>query len=204
MRAPLQSRSQETLNRIVTTAERLLDERPWGAIPFRELVAEAGVSVGSFYARFDDKEALLDYLDDRYTANVKDMIQTVAEKIASAKNLEAASSLLVTAIHNMYATQKGVTRALVMRARLGHAGASERTRTMTAAAPAVINAFETHKAEIIHADWSTAVSEAAAVAFHAIREQFLFPQSLAIPVSEDRMLSLVNRLFYLHLTTMES
>ena len=203
MRAPLQNRSQETLNRIVVAAENLLEERPWGAIPFRDLVSEAGVSVGSFYARFDDKEALLDYLDDRYMAEVKNMIDAVSIRIAAAQDLKSASKILVTAIHKLYSTQKGVTRALVMRARYGHAGANERTQSMTAAAPAILKAFETHKAEITQNDWRAAVGEAAAIAFHAIREQLLFPQSLALPIPEERMLTLVNRLFFLHLTTGE-
>ena len=204
MRAPLQSRSQETLNRIVRAAETLLSERAWDSIPFRELIAEAGVSVGSFYARFDDKEALLDHLDDLYVAEVKAMINDVALKIARAKNLKTASTTLVTSIHKLYSNKKGATRALVMRARYGHAGASERTNAMTGAAPAILDAFEIHKKEIVHSAWRSAVGEAAAVAFHAIREQLLFPQSLALPISESRTLTLVNRLFYLHLTTREN
>ena len=184
-------------------AETLLSERAWDSIPFRELIAEAGVSVGSFYARFDDKEALLDHIDDLYVAEVKAMIDNVSLKIARDRNLKTASTTLVSSIYKLYSNKKGVTRALVMRARYGHAGASERTNVMTDAAPAILDAFATHKDEIVHRAWRSAVGEAAAVAFHAIREQLLFPQSLALPIPESRMLTLINRLFFLHLTTRE-
>lgn len=44
---------------------QILDEEGPGALTVQAIVERAGSSVGSFYARFDGKEALLDYLGER-------------------------------------------------------------------------------------------------------------------------------------------
>ena len=56
---PQQARSRETMNRFVLAAERLLREKPFDDITIGEIVDGAERTVGSFYARFEDKWALL-------------------------------------------------------------------------------------------------------------------------------------------------
>ncbi len=63
---PHQRRSQATLNRLLDAAEALLNERAWEDITVSDIVLEAKSSVGSFYARFPSKEALVVALLDRY------------------------------------------------------------------------------------------------------------------------------------------
>ena len=63
---PRQQRSRDTLARIVAAAEGLLAERGSAGLTVNELLERADVSVGSFYARFSGKEALLSYLDQRF------------------------------------------------------------------------------------------------------------------------------------------
>lgn len=62
---PLQERSQETLDRIVSAAESLIREKGLDGTSISEIVSRAEVSVGSFYARFRSKESLLQCLDER-------------------------------------------------------------------------------------------------------------------------------------------
>ena len=64
-RPPRQRRSRETLDRIVRSAEELLAEHGPHAVTVPEIARRAGSSVGSFYARFSGKEALLQHLDQR-------------------------------------------------------------------------------------------------------------------------------------------
>jgi AcrR family transcriptional regulator len=66
VQAPLQRRSQATLVRIVTAAERLLVEEGADAMTVKAVMARAGVGPGSFYARFEGREALLTYLQDSF------------------------------------------------------------------------------------------------------------------------------------------
>lgn len=63
---PQQSRSQETLGRILDAAERVLEEKSFGDATLAEIMERAGVTVGAFYRRFPDKDALLHHLDDRF------------------------------------------------------------------------------------------------------------------------------------------
>ncbi|MGH0030415.1 MAG: TetR/AcrR family transcriptional regulator [Myxococcota bacterium] len=66
IRPPQQARSQETLDRILDAAERLVTEKGFEDTPVSEVVQRAGSSVGAFYTRFEDKDALLHALYDRY------------------------------------------------------------------------------------------------------------------------------------------
>jgi AcrR family transcriptional regulator len=63
--APQQARSQRTLEKLLDAAERILIEHGLEAVTVPEVVREAGSSVGSFYARFPDKRALLETLHER-------------------------------------------------------------------------------------------------------------------------------------------
>jgi AcrR family transcriptional regulator len=66
--APQQARSQRTLEKLLDAAERILLARGLDAVTVPEVVREAGSSVGSFYARFPDKRALLETLHERACA----------------------------------------------------------------------------------------------------------------------------------------
>lgn len=57
-----QARSQALLDRWVEVALALLQQRDFDAISIGEICEAAGVSVGSFYTRFDSKEAFFRYL----------------------------------------------------------------------------------------------------------------------------------------------
>lgn len=68
VKAPQQERSQKTLARLLDGAESIIRERGLDAVTIPEVVRVAGSSVGSFYARFPDKKALLDTLHERACA----------------------------------------------------------------------------------------------------------------------------------------
>jgi len=63
---PRQTRSEETLRRILSACDRLLDKRPFEQISMQDIAREAGVSVGNLYNRFTDKEGLMDYVLAEY------------------------------------------------------------------------------------------------------------------------------------------
>lgn len=65
MRAPQQDRSQKTLDRLLDAAEKIIRERGAKALTVPEITRVARSSVGSFYARFHDKDALLRTLHER-------------------------------------------------------------------------------------------------------------------------------------------
>lgn len=79
IKPPQQARSQKTLERILEAAEGLISEKGVEATTITEIARTAKSSVGAFYARFPDKEALLRTLVERFTeqaiATVDDVLQ---------------------------------------------------------------------------------------------------------------------------------
>jgi AcrR family transcriptional regulator len=65
VKPPQQARSQKTLERILDAAEEVVAERGVAALTVSEVVRRAGSSVGAFYARFPDREALIATLHQR-------------------------------------------------------------------------------------------------------------------------------------------
>ncbi len=65
LRLPLptkQARSRKTRDGLIAAAWKLLEAHPWQVISINDIVKAAGSSVGAFYSRFTDKEALLEAL----------------------------------------------------------------------------------------------------------------------------------------------
>lgn len=63
VRPPRQDRSRKTLDRLVAATEDLLSEKSFAEATVAEIVSRGQTSVGAFYGRFADKEALLQFLD---------------------------------------------------------------------------------------------------------------------------------------------
>jgi AcrR family transcriptional regulator len=66
VRPPVQARSQASLSRILDAAEGVIAERGFAGATVADIVKRAKSSVGVFYDRFRDKEALLDCLHERF------------------------------------------------------------------------------------------------------------------------------------------
>lgn len=67
---PRQRRSAETVERILTAAARIFDERGYGGTTTNHVALEAGVSIGSLYQYFPNKDALLVALAERHVDDV--------------------------------------------------------------------------------------------------------------------------------------
>src|SRR4051812_33473695 len=65
-RRPRQQRSTETVNALLTATERLVADRGLAKTTMTAIVRKSGVSAGSLYQYFPNKEALLGALCERY------------------------------------------------------------------------------------------------------------------------------------------
>jgi len=79
VRTPRQARSMATLERFVSATRRLLDERTFEAITVTDIVHEADRTVGSFYARFEDKYAVLHVLSERTDERLRGWTQAFCD-----------------------------------------------------------------------------------------------------------------------------
>jgi len=66
IKPPQQARSQQTLERLVDAAEALVEEQGIDGVTVAAVAKRAGSSVGSFYSRFSDKDALLRVMFERF------------------------------------------------------------------------------------------------------------------------------------------
>lgn len=117
-RPPQQSRSQATLDRILDAAETVLAEKSFGEATLAEIMDRAGVTVGAFYRRFPDKDALLHLLDNRFFAELHELAQTSlgAARWETATIPEIVYGFTEIAVQ-LYKERRGLLRSLFLRAR---------------------------------------------------------------------------------------
>jgi len=75
---PQQARSRETLARIKAAAEELMAQQSFEKITVQQIVKKAKTTTGSFYARFEDKDALFDTL---HTEHVEETVRTMKSRL---------------------------------------------------------------------------------------------------------------------------
>jgi AcrR family transcriptional regulator len=79
MTEPKQSRSERTQERLLRAAEALILEKGLADASVPEIARRARSSVGGFYARFPDKDALLRALEERFFADMLGRVETLAD-----------------------------------------------------------------------------------------------------------------------------
>jgi AcrR family transcriptional regulator len=77
-RRPASSRKEATHERIVETAARAVRRAGYGGAGVAEVMNEAGLTHGGFYAHFESREAMLAEAADRAGADGMDMLARVA------------------------------------------------------------------------------------------------------------------------------
>jgi len=75
---PKQARSAATLQRLLDAAESLIQEKGAADVSIPDIVARARSSVGGFYARFKDKDELLRALEERFLAEMRELVDDLA------------------------------------------------------------------------------------------------------------------------------
>ena len=78
---PKQARSERTQAAILEAARDLIDEGGLGSVTIADVAARTGLTKGAFYARFRDKEALLDALHEEILAENREELETLLGRI---------------------------------------------------------------------------------------------------------------------------
>jgi AcrR family transcriptional regulator len=73
---PVQERSRETVRRIIDAATMILEERGYDGVSTNRIAAAAGISPGSLYQYFPNKDAILKSMVAEYTKQLMDRIST--------------------------------------------------------------------------------------------------------------------------------
>jgi AcrR family transcriptional regulator len=205
---PAQDRSRRTLERLLDSATRLLDEQSFEELTIAEVVQVAGSSVGAFYGRFRDKAALLDTLDELYTQEMMALVEGFFDEIDRDPPASLADMVrrLIRGLVRFHRQRRGMVRALVLRARVHREpGYEERTRRMNRLTPGIVRRLLRHRDEIAHPDPDRAAALGFSMAYTAMRERILFPETFRLPSppSDAELVTEVTRLLvgYLGTTT---
>lgn len=91
---PKQARAQYMVNVILEATARILAKRGYAGTNTNLIAAEAGVSVGSIYQYFPNKDALISALHERHAEQMSEIIDAVFSD-AEPKNLKEHVSVMV-------------------------------------------------------------------------------------------------------------
>lgn len=110
-----QPRSRKSQERYLDAAARLLEQNSWDSVSIADIAAEAGMSVGGFYARFKSKDALLHVLHERYESRRTEYFNAFLEARGPEQMLPQRVSALVNAVANWMHGNRNVLRTLLLR-----------------------------------------------------------------------------------------
>lgn len=105
-RVPRQRRGHERVLRLLEVADRLLADEGADALTTTRVARAAGVSVGSIYQYFPDREAIAEALARRYTGELADVMERMADA-AEAQPLADPAADILDAFVQAFRTRPG-------------------------------------------------------------------------------------------------
>src|SRR5689334_5487336 len=101
-RAPAQQRSRERQERILQAARELIAETGSDRVRMNEVAERAGISIGSLYQYFPDKQAIVRTLAEHYTAETYRCVEMALVGVQDIDGLLAAYATLVDQYHALF------------------------------------------------------------------------------------------------------
>lgn len=116
-RQPVQQRSQERMERILSVAEQLITQKGSDKVRMSDVATRAEISIGSLYQYFPDKAAIIRTLAEHYAVESRRCIDAALVEVTDKAGLLAAFAALVDQYYELLLT-KPVMRdiSLAMRA----------------------------------------------------------------------------------------
>ncbi len=112
LRHTQQDRSRATQDRILKATARLLRKDTFESISIRRIVEEADTSIGSFYARFRDKEALLRVLYAENEQKLDAQIERLRSAVSTVDSLSDVADVIADHLVVRYGESPNLSRAL--------------------------------------------------------------------------------------------
>lgn len=114
VRKPQQARSILSMARMLDAAEALFAEGGVEALTVEAVVERSSTSVGSFYARFGDRNGLLEAMHERFLERLATGGQIAIQAAARQKKLVGALEVLITHIFAIVREYRNSARFFVM------------------------------------------------------------------------------------------
>lgn len=196
---PKQHRSRQTLDRILRATERLLEDMEFDRISMQEIVEAAQSSVGSFYNRFRDKQALLTGLYDRYDEGLDAQIAAWRSRQREPPDdLVQAAAWVARYLIDAFRSRRHLLRALALFVRSHPEEQSAATKDRRASQHEfLIDALLEQRAQFRHPDPEHAARAAVFAAASIARERILFSEGAhasTAHVSDTQLLRDITRM----------
>jgi AcrR family transcriptional regulator len=192
VRPPMQQRSRDSLEGFLRAAERLLENALWDELTIGQIVAEAGSSVGAFYARFASKDAMLPVLLERYVDTLATSAMELYGAVPPKAGLEERARAIVIERVSRYRRWRGLLRALVILGRTRPDAVGDTTGLHAATVgQAILDFMEPAFGEIRRGDPATAVRRGFYFVSAICRERVLFdnlPHLATTPLTDDELI----------------
>ncbi|HVH17825.1 MAG TPA: TetR/AcrR family transcriptional regulator [Myxococcota bacterium] len=202
VRPPQQARSQETLERLLDAAEHLVAEKGFEDTGVAEVARRAGSSVGAFYARFQDKDALLHALYERYQ---QEAIATTDAALEPARWADARIAEILEAVVrflvSLYREQVGLIRAFVVRAHIDPDFHARREHMLSYVNERLSALLLARRDEIAHPDPEKAAAFGLTLVFATLDNVMLFGElrSGALALGDDELALELTRTYLAYL-----
>ena len=201
VRPPQQQRSQETLTRILDAAQELVSEKGFDDTPISEIVRRAGSSVGAFYTRFADKDALLHALYDRY---LEQAIATADDALDPARwessRIPELLSAVVGFLVTIYREQRGMIRVFVARNQRDQSFQARRERLSHYVSERLSALLLARRDEITHPDPERAAAFGLTLVFSALDGVMLFGEMRSgLTLSDEALAEELTRVYIAYL-----
>ena len=202
VRPPQQARSQETLHRLLDAAQALIAEKGIDDTKVAEVAARAGSSVGAFYSRFRDKDALVHALYDRYLEEAT----ATANAALDPERWEGAEipeilQAVVRFLVEIYRDQVGLMRAFAIRNHTDAGFQARQNRLSHYVSDKLTALLLTRQDEITHPDPALAVAFGLTQVFSTLDGVVLFGElrSGALQLSDEELAVEMTRAYLAYL-----
>lgn len=186
LRPTRQRRSQQTLDRIVEALERLIEEKTFEEITVAEVCRHAGVSVGSFYERVGNKDALLEHLRQRFYA---DIVEAIAAAFDPRRfvgcDLPTVLQTNAREMVELHRARQGAIRATIVEARRSPAFGAHATRLNRILMQQVGDCWLAHRDALRPGPAETLVRQAFLLAVGFLREAVIWDELWPLVASSD-------------------
>ncbi len=112
VRCPKQNRSRATVAVIVEAGTRILAEEGWAAFNTNAVAAKAGVSVGSIYEYFNNKQSLIDAITDAHLSAGEKLLGAACERLSGPIHIDEIVDLLIAGFVSIHEANPPLHRSL--------------------------------------------------------------------------------------------
>ena len=187
LREPRQSRSKQTLERIMASGAALIAEQSYDEVTIAEIAGRAQISVGGFYSRFKNKEALFSTLKKNFAQETQNRLAAALTEDWSSTSLYDLLFLIVSSNAELYEKYRGVLTVVHLRTHSLHRPEDDSART--AYNRDIVTKLETllllKREQVLHRQPKVAIRTAIACMTSMLKDAIVFNDTSLYPQPRD-------------------